>query len=169
MSFLRNPSKRAISIIAHHHRNKRLSAIGRFFQGSPKYTAYLDSGEFVSRHIANYQTKVFSLGGMQDVNQPTTINGSDFIKAKKRLNSMDFIGLTEEFHESVRLFESLTGVKLAKEQSLNKSKKYDVPDEVLERIKKLNQYDEELYQIAREKFDSLKAMYARYLSSPDGL
>ena len=102
-TFLREPVGRTLSMIAHHHyhqgRWKRLLR--------PNVSRYLADEAFVESQIRDYQTKVFALPPTGNVNGPHAIDDAGFERAKVRLLAMDFVGLTEQFGQSIALSEAI--------------------------------------------------------------
>lgn len=147
VTFLRDPVRRSLSMIAHRH--DKVSRLNRFFR--PNISKYLDDEDFVERQIHNYQTKIFALDGTARVNQAHPIDEVAFQRAKIRLENIDFVGLTEQYAQSIRLFEMKAGLKFAPLMHANKSSGYAPSEAELARIRALVPYDVELYELAKEK------------------
>lgn len=156
MTFMRDPVRRSLSMIAHRH--AKASRFNRFIK--PNITKYLDRPDFVERQIRNYQTKVFAIDGTADVNLPHALDDAAFARARTRLLSMDFVGLTEQFAASIALYERLAGVKFAGLPHANKSPRYSATDAEIARIRELVPYDIELYALAQEKLRAQMAAAA---------
>lgn len=147
LTFLRDPVKRSLSMIAHRHRqNNRLN---RFFK--PNISRYLDNEDFVAKQIRDYQTKIFAADALDNVNAPYTVDEAAFARAKARLAGMDFIGLTEQYRDSIAHLEKMTGIRFAPLPHANKSPSYTATEAEIARIRKLVPYDIEIYELAREK------------------
>jgi hypothetical protein len=155
-TFLRDPVKRSLSMIAHRHR--RATRLARFVK--PNVSAWLDREEFVERQIRDYQTKVFALDGLGEVNRAHPIDAAAFAQAKARLLEADFVGLTERLPESIRLFEGLSGMRFGAPPHRNKSPGYAANDVEIARIRALVPHDVELYEIARAKLERALAAAA---------
>lgn len=147
VTFLRDPVRRSLSMIAHRH--SKASRLNRFLK--PNVSKYLDDAEFVARQIRNYQTKVLALPGNADVNGLQPIDDAAFERAKARLTAIDFVGLTEQYPQSLGLFEAMAGIRFAPLPHANKSRGYAAGEDELARIRALVPYDIELYELAREK------------------
>ena len=124
VTFLRDPVRRTLSMIAHHH--YRQGPLKRFFK--PNVSRYLANEDFVESQIRDYQTKVFALPPTGNVNRPYAIDDAGFARAKTRLHEMDFVGLTEQFGQSIALFEAISGRRFAPPAFFNKSRGYSVTD-----------------------------------------
>ncbi len=155
-TFLRDPVKRSLSMIAHRH--KRATRLARLLK--PNVSAWLDREEFVERQIRDYQTKVFALDASGDVNRPYPIDAAGFARAKARLLEADFVGLTERFAESIRLFEGMAGMRFGSPPHRNKSPGYAASEAEIARIRTLVPHDIELYDLARKKLDQALAAAA---------
>jgi hypothetical protein len=155
-TFLRDPVKRSLSMIAHRH--KRATRLARFVK--PDVSAWLDREDFVERQIRDYQTKAFALDGRGEVNRPHAIDAEGFARAKARLLAADFVGLTERLSESARLFEGMSGLRLGPPPHRNKSPAYAASAAEIARIRALVPHDIELYELARAKLDQALAAAA---------
>ena len=140
------------------HRHKKANRFARFIK--PNVSAWLDREEFVERQIRDYQTKVFALGGEDNVNHAHPIDDAAFARAKARLLEADFVGLTERFAESIRLFEGLSGLRFGAPPHRNKSPRYAASDAEIARIRTLVPHDIELYELARAKLERALAAAA---------
>ena len=147
VTFLRDPVRRSLSMIAHRH--VKGSRLNRFLK--PNVSKYLDEEDFVERQIRNYQTKVFALDGRGNVNHAYPIDEAAFERAKARLTEIDFVGLTERYAESIRLLQAMSGIKFAALAHENKSRGYAASEAELDRIRALVPYDIALYEIASRK------------------
>jgi hypothetical protein len=147
VTFLRDPVRRSLSMIAHRHR--KAGRLNRFLR--PNVSTYLDREDFVERQIRDYQTKVFVLGPEANVNAAHPIDAAAFERAKARLLEVDFVGLTEQFAESIRLFEAISGVRFGPLPHRNKSPGHGATEAELARVRALVPHDLALYEVAREK------------------
>lgn len=145
--FLRDPVRRSLSMIAHRHsKGSRLNRLTK-----PNISKYLDNAEFVDAQIRNYQTKVFALPAAGNVNLASPVDDAAFERARARLMEIDFVGLTEQYAQSLQLFEALAGIRFAPLPHANKSRGYAPTEAEITRIRALVPYDIELYNLAREK------------------
>jgi len=147
VSFLRDPVRRSLSMIAHRH--SKASRLSRFLK--PNISKYLDDENFVNRQISDYQTKIFAIDGLADVNEAHPIDDIAFARAKARLMSADFVGLTEQYTQSIRLFEGMSGIRFAPLPHANRSRGYAATEAEIAHILTLVPYDVELYKLACEK------------------
>jgi hypothetical protein len=146
-TFLREPVGRTLSMIAHHHYHQGRWA--RLFR--PSISRYLANEAFVESQIRDYQTKVFALPPTGNVNASHGIDDAGFERAKARLLAMDFVGLTEQFGQSIALLEAMTGQSFAPQVTVNKSRGYSATNAERARIRSLVPRDVELYELARER------------------
>jgi len=146
-TFLREPVGRTLSMIAHHHYHQ--SRWKRLLR--PNVSRYLADEAFVESQIRDYQTKVFALPPTGTVNGPHAIDDAGFERAKVRLLAMDFVGLTEQFGQSIALLEAMTGRRFAPQVVVNKSRAYSATEAERARVRALVPRDIELYELARER------------------
>ncbi len=147
VTFLRDPVRRTLSMIAHHH--SRQGRLRRFF--NPNFSRYLADETFVENQIRDYQTKVFALPPTGNVNRPYAIDDAGFERAKDRLRAMDFVGLTEQLDQSIALFEAISGQRFAPPAFFNKGQRYSASEAEIAQIRSLVARDIELYELARER------------------
>lgn len=150
VTFLRDPVRRSLSMIAHRHFKE--SRLNRFLK--PNVSKYLDREDFVERQIRNYQTKVLALDGRENVNLVHPIDEAAFRRAEARLHEIDLVGLTERFAESVRLLEDMAGIRFAALAHQNKSRGYAASEAEVERIRALVPFDLALYETASRKLSA---------------
>lgn len=148
--FLREPVARTLSMIGHRQRN------AGFFRRRivPMSVAdWLKKDAFIRNQVENYQTKVLSADALANVNKRTLIDKEAFEVAAKNVESVDFIGLTEYFNESISAFNDISGMNFSAVPHANRGKgrKPTVNDQDIEAIRRLVPYDLELYERAREK------------------
>ncbi|WP_410966398.1 hypothetical protein, partial [Salmonella sp. SAL4449] len=84
---------------AHNHYHQ--GRLRRFFK--PNVARFLANERLVENQIRDYQTKVLALPPTGNVNGPCVIDDAAFERAKARLLAMDFVGLTEQFGQSIAL------------------------------------------------------------------
>lgn len=151
--FLRDPISRTISIIGH-----RIT----IDQGEHRTVSeLLENDNFINNQVKNYQTKISAISDIYaSVNQSFKINEDDFHTALCRLESIDFIGITEEFDKSVELFSKTFDITLNKVMKLNVGKQIDINDDQMQRIRELVSLDIQFYERAKEIFNN------KYSSTP---
>ena len=148
--FLREPVARTLSMIRHRQRN------AGFFRRRivPESIAdWLKKDIFVRNQVENYQTKVLSIDALANVNKRATIDKEMFEKAANNVETIDFIGLTENFNDSISVFNDISGMNFSTVPHANRGKARGpaVSDQDIEAIRRLVPYDLELYERAREK------------------
>jgi hypothetical protein len=156
VTFLRDPVRRSLSMIMHHHREQgRLSRILR-----PNVMRILDDERFVSHMIRDYQTRVFAADAGASVHAPLAIDDPTFERARARLLDVEMVGLTEQFGQSLELFSSMSGLRFASLPHVNKGRSHTWTEAEIARIRTLVPRDLELYEVAREKLRSQIALAA---------
>ncbi len=149
LTFLRNPVDRAVSNIFHMKRN------------DPRYTDYTPEQIYNTGHWSYQNLQVRYLCDRTDgISMRFTAShklAKPAVKlAIENLNNIQFVGITEHFNASIQLLEKLYGWKLGKSLQLNTSgKKYQVSNALLEKIKRDNALEFELYEAAVIYFKKL--------------
>lgn len=143
--FLRNPIKRAISLLQKESRDRGKSVAELF-----------ESESFVMRHLDNVQTRILSMNlERSDSSEPITIDAVRFENALKRLESFSFVGITDEFTQSIIRFNGEFGTALEPHsKSVNPSPKLDIDDALLEKLHVLNRYDLALFESTIRRIES---------------
>jgi hypothetical protein len=147
--FLREPVARSLSMIAHGRRHGTL-----YERKLARTSHWLRKPGFVANLIENYQTKVLAMDGTGNVNRACKVDREMFARARRNLDSLDLAGLTEQFAESVALFDAMSGMRFSDRiVHANKApgRADAVDDRDVEAIRRLVPYDIELYELAREK------------------
>lgn len=91
---LREPVQRSLSVLGHFSRALGVPA-----------TALLDDPEFVSQHVTDFQTRILGADGVCDPHGVQAVDDAALTRALDRVDTFDFVGLTERFHESCMLFD----------------------------------------------------------------
>jgi hypothetical protein len=147
--FLREPVARSLSMIAHGRRHGNL-----YERRLAPASHWLKKQGFLANQIENYQTKVLAMQGTGNVNRAGKVDREMFARARRNLDSIDLVGLTEQFPESVALFDALSGMRFA-DRIVHANRapgRTGAADErTVEAIRRLVPYDLELYELAREK------------------
>lgn len=146
ITFLRDPFERSLSALGHWKRHQP-GFIGLSFE------KILDNQDFVQSFILNYQTKALSMGvGL--VNSFHNVTAVDLQRAIDNLKHFTFIGISEHFQESSRLFDRIFKTKLSAkirhENASPEAKK--VSEDLRKRIEPLIELDLALYQEALKQF-----------------
>lgn len=92
--FLRDPVQRSLSALAHFSRSRDVPV-----------SRLLDSTEFMVENICDYQTRILGAVAGCDPSEAGAASDSMLAMAIQRLEAMDFVGLTEHFAESCRIFD----------------------------------------------------------------
>jgi hypothetical protein len=147
--FLREPVARSLSMIAHGRRHGNL-----YERKLARTSHWLRKRGFVANLIENYQTKVLAMDGTGNVNRACTVDREMFERARRNLETIDLVGLTEQFPDSVALFDAMSGMRFS-ERIVHANRAPggagDADDQIVEAIRRLVPYDLELYELAREK------------------
>jgi hypothetical protein len=140
--FLRDPLQRSLSLIKYYSKIYK------------KNTSELISNrDFVGKYIQDYQTKILGMDAAVDPNIIYDVNKKTLIIALDRLNSFDFVGVTEKFEASCKKFD-----KIYKTNTLSRIQKTNVSrvdqNELMEYKKIIDpfiQNDIIIYQAALER------------------
>ncbi len=104
----------------------------------------------------------------QDRGQYREVTDSDFRRAMDFLDQIDFVLITEQFHQGLVILQHELGwadpVYEWKNKSPQKLGKRGMPKELEDEIIKLQHYDIQLYAKACEKYETLKNSYPGNLS-----
>ena len=139
--------------------------------GRPNVAAYLREDALVRKQIENYQTKIFAMSSTDNVNRPYPVDEGVFARAVETLMSVDCVGLTEHFQDSVSAFERLSGIHCAAGTlHANRSRKgYAPSEEDIAAIRALVPYDLRLYEIAPERLLAKAGQAAAPAAAPDAI
>jgi len=146
LTFLRDPVKRTISNIQHLQRIK------------PEYKNDSISEIFEEEHLSqkDLQTRFLSDSPFK---KPTHIDRLE--ESKKNLEKIKFIGIAERFEESIELIEHTFNWKLGEILRLNQKKEdknNELSEDLLNKIKAINELDIELYEYACQLFEKRTAL-----------
>jgi len=137
MTFLRDPIDRTISTLKQHHR---------------RYPELIDWPledimEKYEERFRDRQTTLFTR------DQEALSDEDRLALAVDRMNEFEFIGITEQFPESIQLLEHQTGWSFPKVIRKNTSKRpLDISPTVMEKMKSWNQMDQQLYEAGVKRF-----------------
>lgn len=153
VTFMRDPIDRAISAY-YYNKGHQSSDVYEIIRKN-NFTL----GEYLDRNIEpwsnNAMTKHFAGCTLDEFKKECT--EEMFQSAKKNLlNHCIALGLTERFDESLLVFKSVLNWSLPKYERKNitpiKKEKEEEGKAIIEKIKTLNRYDMELYEIGKELF-----------------
>ncbi len=151
--FLRNANSRAISNIFH------LQKHAHEFQGKPFEQIF----EEAPRHLDNLQVRYLS-----NTTANAQITKADLDKAKANLEKCYFIGITEQFAESIEALEKITPWNFDKnlKRNINNTKDLSkLPLEILRKLKACNHFDAELYEYGVKLFNKMAQDPKTYVSN----
>ena len=143
--FLREPIQRSLSMLGHFSRTMTV----------PVPTLVEDAG-FMAAHIADYQTRILGAEGVCDPHQVETIDDAVLTRAVARLETIDFVGLTERFPESCVVFDELfrTGVsKHIRREGMHRPEGNELA-EYVPQIEPIVRRDRVLYETALARFNA---------------
>lgn len=140
---IRDPIARTVSMIRHHRERRNLKHLS--------YEDILSDDNFRAKLIENYQTKVLGAErrDLASANDAMPSDGTTLQRAKKRLLSVAFLGITENIDESVAAWHRVTA--LPREVAfphLNKAKPEPIPRDLRQAILPYVELDMELYEWA---------------------
>lgn len=140
---LRDPVQRSLSMVSH------------FSLVTKKSVSELMADEqFVIRHIADYQTRILGVDGIYDPDQMGAADDATLTRAIARLQTLAFVGLTERFEDSCRLFDQRFRTQLSRLQRRENVLR-QTTDELAEFVPRIEPYiqrDRVLYDTAQRCF-----------------
>ena len=144
--FLRDPLQRSLSLI-------------QFFsnQYGTSIQELIRDDDFINKYIKDYQTKVLGMMDVVDPNMILDIDESVLKRALERVKNFDFVGITEMFEESCKLFDKLHNthtVRFLKKTNISRPEGNELM-ELRDFIKPLIVKDEIVYRSARERLQKL--------------
>jgi hypothetical protein len=147
MTVLREPVERTISILRQHERlNERL-------RGASIEEIYED-GFVRPMFVQDHQAKVFAMTStdrLESVMDVLEVDEARLELAKRNLERVDIVGLTEHYDEFLELVGERLGWPVGRKRRLNVSPEgAEIPDELRERITEDNPADIAFYQHAVE-------------------
>lgn len=98
-TMLRDPVQRSLSMLAHLHRQQGLAP-----------ETVMGSEQLRTAHIADYQTRMLGADSDPDFND---VSDACLERALRNLDAFEFVGITERFTESCRLFDARFGTALS--------------------------------------------------------
>lgn len=146
-TFLREPVQRSLSVLGHFSRELGIPA-----------AALLDDPEFVSHNVTDFQTRVLGADGVCDPHGVPVIDDAVLARALERVDTLDFVGLTERFQESCALFDERFGTgmsRLIRRDAVNRPEGSELSEHI-PRLMPLLERDCALYARAGLRLDSRK-------------
>jgi hypothetical protein len=150
-SFVRDPVQRSLSTLAHFCRS---------FQKKGKIVSASDlmnDDEFLACHITDFQTRVFGAEGINNPNEVRLIDDELLKRAIRRIETLDFIGLTESFTDSCRVFDKIFSTRISRftrRENVLRPQGTELAEHI-PRIEQLVQRDRILYDAAVARFNML--------------
>lgn len=152
VAFLRNPMERVISFCQHVNEGKSPQLRHAFAPGKLDLDRFLDSGYI---ELSNLQVRMLTQNFSW--NAPRTLGQSDLDEAIACLDSrISAFGLTERFYQSLFLMAIPFGWKLPQYSASNTAAgvvQLNFSPAHIDRIRRLNELDMQLYEFAAQKFD----------------
>jgi len=154
--FLRDPIKRAISHLYHFKRQ----GIRQVKKNSLHEIIDEAGWQFNNLQVRYMSGKNFQANKVYLEN--TELGENALQQAKKNIDKCDFVGLTEDFDNSIELLERIFDWQLGKTLKKNVAPKRHrkIPDDLYQEIKALNQLDMALYEYAQVKYADLRRTYS---------
>ena len=146
LTIVREPVERTLSYLRHHRRLTPADA------ETPLEEIYEDPKRF-EELVHNHMTKMFSLTTAEMTGGALTIvdhTPERLERAKAGLESVDVIGLQEDFGSFCDELTGRYGLDLGKDVNANRTERFEVPTSFRRRIADDNALDMELYEHARD-------------------
>jgi hypothetical protein len=142
--FLRDPVQRSLSALAHY---------AEVLRSSPKELVH--DTEFMGTKILDYQTKILGSDSIDDPNQHNRVDDGTLDRALNRVESLEFVGITERFAESCRVFDAHFGTTIARNYKRENVRRPDgrEHDELISLVRPFVRRDFVLYERAKERFE----------------
>lgn len=134
---------------------RSLSMLGHFSRGTGIPVAQLlDDPHFVAFNIANFQTRVLGADGVCDPHEVGQSDGAMLARATRRLETLDFVGLTERFGESCALFDARFGTAVSRSVRRDLVHRPEGSElaEFIPRLEPFLEHDRALYERAQAAF-----------------
>jgi hypothetical protein len=147
LTLLRDPVERTLSHLRHH----RLWWPAD--RDVPLETLYEDAVRLPLGQVHNHMVKMFSLTPEEmtaGALTPVDFTQERLERAKKRLASVDALGLQDSFDEFCAALERRFGWNLGEPLRANRTEPFEVPDAFRARIAEDNAMDVELYEFAKQ-------------------
>jgi hypothetical protein len=148
-TFLREPIQRSLSVLSHFSSN----------EGVPVQTL-IDDPAFMAANVADYQTRILGADGVCDPHQVKIVDDATLARALQRLETLDFVGLTERFDESCRIFDGRFGTNVSRFiQRVNVRRPMgDELAEYIPHIEPIVQRDRVLYESLIARFAAIDSL-----------
>lgn len=107
VTFLREPIERSLSMLGQFSRTLKIPV-----------PALLEDPQFMADNITDFQTRILGADGVCDPHQVEVVDDAVLARALARLETLDFVGLTERFAESCAVFDARFHTRIS--QSIRK-------------------------------------------------
>jgi hypothetical protein len=145
-TFLREPLQRSLSMLGQFSRMLKVPV-----------PALFEDAQFMNDNIADFQTRILGADGVCDPHRVETVDDTVLARAVTRLQTLDFVGLTERFPESCAAFDARfhTGIsQLMRREVVHRPEGCEL-SEFIPQIEPLIERDRVLYEKAVARFDAV--------------
>lgn len=142
-TFLRDPIQRSLSMLGQFSRMLKVPV-----------PALLEDEQFMTDNIADFQTRILGADGVCDPHQVEPVDDTVLTRALARLETLDFVGLTERFEESCAVFDARfrTGISQRIRREVVQRPEGAELSEYTSRVQPFLERDRVLYEKALERF-----------------
>jgi hypothetical protein len=142
-TFLREPVQRSLSMLGQFSRMLKLPV-----------PALLEDPQFMTANITDFQTRTLGADGVCDPHEVETVDDTVLGRALARLETLDFVGLTERFAESCVIFDARfrTGISQFIRREVVHRPEGGELSEYSSRVSPFLERDRVLYERAVERF-----------------
>lgn len=144
-TFLREPVQRSLSMLGHFSHTLGVSV-----------PALIEDEAFMAANIADFQTRVLGADGVCDPHLVEVVDDVVLDRAVRRLETLEFVGLTERFAESCAVFDERFGTRVSRSirrEAVHRPEGSEYAEHA-PRIEPLLRRDRILYETALARFDA---------------
>lgn len=147
VAILREPIQRSLSMLNHHSKTMNMPV-----------AKLLDDPHFVSGAITDFQTRILGADGVCDPHEVTEVDDKSLTRALERLETLDFVGLTEWFEDSCRIFDKRFGTRISRFHRRENVLRPEGDElaELIPRVEPLLTRDRVLYETAVARFNAVR-------------
>lgn len=144
-TFLREPIQRSLSTLGQFSRTLKVPV-----------PALLADSQFLTAHIADFQTRILGADGVCDPHDVEAADDAVLARALARLDTLDFVGLTERFAESCVIFDARfrTGISQFIRREVVHRPEGGELSEYIPQIEPLVERDRVLYKTVVARFEA---------------
>lgn len=157
---LRDPVQRSLSALAH---------MARVRGSTP--ARLVEDEQVVGRLVRDYQTKILGCGGIDQPNLHDRVDDATLDRALRRVDELAFVGITERFPDSCRLFDDLFGThtsRFDRQENVLRARGTEHA-ELIPRVLPLIRRDLVLYEHAARRFAEDLARLGPQLARPHAM